>query len=171
MRLPSAGFQLITGAPGNEGADECAKAAAEGGEPDSAVPGEYRWETSLSCMTRAATEVRSQSTAQWTTDHVGPQSKYRPPRGKGLKRKLSAEHGSRSPAATISSLSGHAAIGPYLKDKIYKTDDDRCWWCGGGCSRPAITFYGVQGLATPEQRVVEGYGEDAWVGTPKGPLG
>ena len=29
-------------------------------------------------------------------------------------------------------LSGHAAIGPYLKDKIRKIDDDRCWWCGGG---------------------------------------
>ena len=29
-------------------------------------------------------------------------------------------------------MSGDAAIGPYLKDKIHKTDDDRCWWCGGG---------------------------------------
>ena len=29
-------------------------------------------------------------------------------------------------------LSSHAAIGPYLKDKIRKTDDDHCWWCEGG---------------------------------------
>ena len=29
-------------------------------------------------------------------------------------------------------LLGHAAINPYLKDKIRKTDDDRCWWCGVG---------------------------------------
>ena len=29
-------------------------------------------------------------------------------------------------------LSGHAAIGPYLKDKIHKAVDDKCWWCGGG---------------------------------------
>ena len=29
-------------------------------------------------------------------------------------------------------LSGHAAIGSCLKDKIRKTEDDRCWWCGGG---------------------------------------
>ena len=35
---------------GAEKADEYAKAAAEGGEPDSAVPDEYRWETSLSHM-------------------------------------------------------------------------------------------------------------------------
>ena len=29
-------------------------------------------------------------------------------------------------------MSGHAAIGPYLKDKVRKTGSDRCWWCGGG---------------------------------------
>ena len=29
-------------------------------------------------------------------------------------------------------LSGHAAIGTYLKDKIRRIDNDRCWWCGGG---------------------------------------
>ena len=46
--------------PGNEKADEYAKAAAE---PECAVPDEYRWETSLSHMTRVATEARSRSTA------------------------------------------------------------------------------------------------------------
>ena len=29
-------------------------------------------------------------------------------------------------------LSGHAVIGPYLKDNIHKEVDDKCWWCGGG---------------------------------------
>ena len=29
-------------------------------------------------------------------------------------------------------LSWHAATGPYLKDKTYKTENDRRWWCGGG---------------------------------------
>ena len=57
---------------GNEVADEYAKAAAEGGEPDSAVPDEYRWEASLSHMTRVSTEARSRSAAQWIRDHVGP---------------------------------------------------------------------------------------------------
>ena len=40
------------GVPGNEKADEYAKAAAEGERPDSTVPDELRWETSLSHMTR-----------------------------------------------------------------------------------------------------------------------
>ena len=33
-----------------------------------------------------------------------------------------------------------AAIGPYLKDKIRKTDDDRCWWYGEESNRPATTL-------------------------------
>lgn len=36
------------GASGNEKADECARAAMEGEEPEDAVLDEYRWETSLS---------------------------------------------------------------------------------------------------------------------------
>ena len=54
----------------NEKADEYAKAAAEGGGPNSAVPDEYRWETNLSHMTRVATEGRPRMAAQWITDHV-----------------------------------------------------------------------------------------------------
>ena len=45
--------------PGNEKADEYAKAAAEGERPDSTVSDELRWETSLSHMARVATEARS----------------------------------------------------------------------------------------------------------------
>ena len=71
------------GVLGNEKADEYAKAAAEGTEPDSAVPDEYWWETSLSHMTRVATEARSRSAAQWIPDHVGPQRKYSPPPREG----------------------------------------------------------------------------------------
>ena len=29
-------------------------------------------------------------------------------------------------------LTGNAAIGPYLRDKIGKADSDRCWRCEGG---------------------------------------
>ena len=65
----------------NEKADEYARAVAEGTEPDSADPDEYRWESSLSHMTRVAAEARSHSAAQWISDHVGPQRKYRPPAG------------------------------------------------------------------------------------------
>ena len=50
------------GIPDNERADEFAQAAPEGGDPDGAVPDQYRWETSLSHMTRVATEARSRTT-------------------------------------------------------------------------------------------------------------
>ena len=29
-------------------------------------------------------------------------------------------------------LSGHAAIGPCLKEKTKATQSDKCWWCGSG---------------------------------------
>ena len=51
------------GAPGNEVADEYAKAAAESSSPDDAVRDDYRWETSLSHMARVATEARSRTAA------------------------------------------------------------------------------------------------------------
>ena len=47
-------------APGNERADVLSKAATDGSSDDAAVvPDEYRWDTSLSHMTRVATEARS----------------------------------------------------------------------------------------------------------------
>ena len=65
------------GVLGNEKADEYAKASAEGGRPGNDVPDEYRWETSLSHMTRVATEARSQAAAQWIADRLeNPRRKY-----------------------------------------------------------------------------------------------
>ena len=82
-------------------------------------------------MTRVVTEPRSRSTAQWTTDHVRPQRKHRPSRGKGVKRGPLCRVQKSIASRYYQLLSGHAAIGPYLKDKIRKTGDDRYWWCGG----------------------------------------
>lgn len=56
--------------PGNEEAGRFARAAAEGGEPDSAVPDEYRWDTSLLYIKRVATEARFRSTAQWIRHQI-----------------------------------------------------------------------------------------------------
>ena len=58
---------------GNEKTDDFARATAEGGSPEDTVSDEYRWETSLSHMTRVATEARSRATAQWIADHVEPE--------------------------------------------------------------------------------------------------
>ena len=83
-------------------------------------------------MTRVAAEARSRSTAQWITDCVGPQRKYKSPRVRGLRRKLICRAQKSVAGRFYQLLSGHAAISPYMKDKIRKTDDDRYWWCGGG---------------------------------------
>ena len=121
------------GVPGNEKADEYTKAAAEGERPDITVPDELRWETSLSHMARVATEARSRRTKQWISERLGdPRRKYRPPPGRGVKRRLLRRTPKHIAGRYYQLLSGHAAIGPYLKDKIHKVDDDRCWWCGGG---------------------------------------
>ena len=109
-----------------------ARAAAEGNHPDD-VPDELRWETSLSHMARVATESRSRTTTEWVSSRTGnPRRKYRAPRGKGLRRRLLRRAPKPTAGRCYQLLSGHAAIGPYLEDNIRKTDDDRCWWCGGG---------------------------------------
>ena len=46
----------------------------------------YAAETSLSRMTRVATEARSKDTREWITAHVRPERRYRPPPGGGLRR-------------------------------------------------------------------------------------
>ena len=60
-----------SGFPGNEKADEYAKAAADGAEPSDTVPDDYRWGTSLSHMTKVTTEAQARSTARWIAEHTG----------------------------------------------------------------------------------------------------
>ena len=77
------------GVTGNEKADEFVKAAAEGIRPDSAVPDELRWETSLWHMTRIVTEGRSARMNQWIAERLGnPSRRYRVPPGRGVRRRL-----------------------------------------------------------------------------------
>ena len=122
------------GALGNGKADEYAK-AANGDEPDNAVPGAYRRESSLSHMTRVATEARAWATAQWIAERTGdPRQKCRTPSGRGLRHRPFRRMPKSVAGRYHQLLSGHmhAAIGPYLRDKIHKAVDDKCWWCGEG---------------------------------------
>ena len=52
---------------------------------------------------------------------------YRPPQGGGVGRRLPRRARKSVASRYYQLLSGHAAIGPYPRDKIRKTDDDRCW--------------------------------------------
>lgn len=61
------------GATGNERAGECAKAVA-GGSPGSEVSDEYRWDTSLSRMSRMATEARPVRPPSGVSSYVEPES-------------------------------------------------------------------------------------------------
>ena len=134
---------------GNEMADKFAKAAAEGTAPDSlsAVADRLRWETSLSHMARVSTEERSRAATQWISERLGdPRRKYRPPPGRGLRRKLLRRVPKSIASRYYQLLSGHAAIGPYLKGRIHRTDDNRCWWCGGEGNRHATIFSRSAGL-------------------------
>ena len=121
------------GVEGNEMADRYAKAAADRSAPcrDEATPPELVDEASLSYMTRTATEARSRATAEWITDHVRAERRYRPPpRGGPRRRQLG---GTRKELAGRfhQLLSGHANIGSFLY-RIGTIDDDTCWLCDTG---------------------------------------
>ena len=88
MTSQSAGYRRTMGSRAMRAGDP-AKSAAEGGHPDGTVPDEYRWRTSLSHMTRAASETKSCTAAQWIASHTSPERKYRSPRGNGFKHKQS----------------------------------------------------------------------------------
>ena len=97
-------------------------------------------------MSRVATEARSRATAQWISE-AGPRwtrttiqasslasphfSPLLPSEG-GLQRQQLRR--TRKPVAVhyYQLLSGHAAIGPYLRDKTHEVDSDNCWWYEGG---------------------------------------
>ena len=75
-------------------------------------------------MARVTTENRLRATTEWISSHTGdPRREYSPPPGKGLRRRLLRRTPKSIAGRYYQLQSGHAAIGPYLKDK---TDDDRC---------------------------------------------
>ena len=121
------------GVQGNEVADRYAKAAAGRSAPcaDGDTPDELRWESSLSYMTGAATEARSQATTTWVSERIGAR-RYRPPPGRGLRRQHLRGTIKELAGRFYQFLSGHAATGSYLHDKIHRIDSDRCWWCDTG---------------------------------------
>ena len=82
-------------------------------------------------MTRTATEARSRATAEWITDHVRAERRYRPPpRGGPRRRQLG---GTRKELAGrfYQLLSGHANIGSFLH-RVGTVDNDTCWLCDTG---------------------------------------
>ena len=116
------------GVLGNEKADALAKKAT--GDPGSTLS-DGPDETSLAHLSRRASEARSKATAAWISSKVG-RRRYRPPPGRGVKR-ADLRHTRKELAGRYYQfLSGHAAIGAYLSEKVRKLDSSACWFCGTG---------------------------------------
>jgi ribonuclease HI len=118
---------------GNEKADEFAKEAAQG--QSQSLPDEIRWEASLSHLTRVITESRSKAKRDWIRDRVRPERRYRPPSGPGLPRKLLRKTRKSVAGRYYQLLSGHAAIGTFLHERMtgpLRRASSVCGWCSSG---------------------------------------
>lgn len=76
-------------------------------------------------MTRVAAEARPARLPSGSQTMLGHNGSTSPPRVKGLKRGPLRRVRKSVASRYYWLLPGHAAIGPYLKDRIRKTDD-RC---------------------------------------------
>ena len=112
---------------GNELADWLAKIAAKC--TLQSVCGDFLSQASLAYLKRRATEERSARTKEWIHGSAKLRKSYILPPSAGIRRELrNVNKGVASRYYQL--LTGHALIGPYLKDKIKKKDSDHCWWCG-----------------------------------------
>ena len=96
------------------------------------VPDQVRWQTSLPHL---ATERRAQDTTQWIREYVRPRRRYHPPGGSGLRRRMLRKVRKSTAQRYYQLLSGHAAIGSFLHDRItgpQRLETDECWWCNCG---------------------------------------
>ena len=110
--------QILKGSGGSHG-------GMHGAEPD------FLDEAFLSYMARAATETRSQSTAEWISSRIGTR-RYRPPPGRGLRRQHLRNVRKELAGRFYQFLSGHPAVGSYFHDTVLGVDFDRCWRCNTG---------------------------------------
>ena len=105
------------GVEGNEAADEWAKRAAE--DTGDSVPGRHLRETSFAHMARRASKARSSGIEKWIGDHVDCRRRYKPPKGPKLRKELRHERKALA-GRYYQLLSGHAATGDYLCNRIHK---------------------------------------------------
>ena len=84
---------------------------------------------------RRATDGRSRATSQWVADHVQPERRHHPPGGSCLRRWLLRRVRKSTAQRYYQLLSGHAATGSFLHDRMTGPQwlgSDVCWWCNCG---------------------------------------
>ena len=121
------------GIAGGGEADRLAKEAAEGWAYE--VSDEYRWEASLSHLSRVATGNGSRVTAQWAASRVRPECKHHPPRGTGIRKKQLRRVRKSLAGRYYQLLTGHAAIGSFLHERIsgpQRAESSERQWCSCG---------------------------------------
>ena len=68
-------------------------------------------------------------------DHVRPERRYFPPGDPGFRKRAMRRVRKSTAQGYCQLLSGHAAIGSFLHDRMtgpQRLDSDECWWCGCG---------------------------------------
>lgn len=109
---------------GNEVADDdWAKEAAENSAGAIGLP--HPRETSLAHRTRVTTKAKSQGKS-WIEKHAWRRRGYKPPKGNKLR---AASDGWKALASRYyhELLSGQAATGAYLRNRMGKVPSDKCW--------------------------------------------
>lgn len=112
-------------------ADEFAKAAAIGEASGEEILERYCDETSLSQMTRVATEARSRKTAEWIFGRVRAERRYRPHAGEALRHPPLCRVSTTLVGPYSRLLSGHAPTGSRHR-RIKKIDKNECRLCTTG---------------------------------------
>ena len=102
-------------------------------------------------------ERRSEATASWIRDHVRPERRYLPPRGPGLRKRAMRRVQKSTAQRYYQLLSGHAAIGSFLHDRMsgpQRLDFDECWWCRCGKRQSRHHLFVECKIWTPQIRTL-----------------
>ena len=116
-----------SGVAGSEVADDLAKEAADGAPHCELkeVSDAIRWPTSLPHLSRRGSERQTRETGQWIAAHMRSERRYHQPGGPGHCRKALRKVWKALAGRHYQLLSGHAAIGSFVKIKRYHTDNYR----------------------------------------------
>ena len=112
-------------------------------------------------------------TSQWIRDHVRSERRYLPPGGTGIRKRIMRRVRKATAQRYYQLLTGHAAIGSFLHDRMaepQRLDLDRCWWCSSGARQSRhYLFIKCRAWALQIRMLWRGIGEDRHWERPRAP--